>query len=163
MKTLVLVRHAKSSWEDPRLADRDRPLNPRGRRDAPEMGRRLAARDAPPDRILTSPAVRAATTAAVVAEAVGYAERVVEIERLYGASSGEILDVIQGIDDRFDRVFLFGHNPGLTDLVNELSAPTIPNVPTCGVVEFRIEEGSWSDVRADTVTRVDFDYPKRRE
>lgn len=110
MKTLVLVRHAKSSWKDPGLADRDRPLNPRGRRDAPEMGRRLAARGTP-DRIVTSPALRAATTAAVIAEAVGYPEReIVEDERLYGAGSEEILEVIRGIEDRFERVFLLGQH-----------------------------------------------------
>lgn len=163
MKTLVLVRHAKSSWKDPGLADRDRPLNPRGRRDAPEMGRRLAARGASPDRILTSPALRAATTAAVIAEAVGYPQReIVEDERLYGAGSEEILEVIRGVEDRFDRVFLLGHNPGLTDLVNELSDEPIRNVPTCGVVKFRIAGKSWSDVGRDTAVRVDFDYPKRR-
>ena len=163
MKTLVLVRHAKSSWKDPELADRDRPLNPRGRRDAPEMGRRLAARGETPDRIVTSPALRAATTATVIAEAVGYPEReIVEDERLYGAGSEEILEVIRGVEDRLDRVFLIGHNPGLTDLVNELSDEPIRNVPTCGVVKFRIAGESWSDVRRDTAMRVDFDYPKRR-
>jgi phosphohistidine phosphatase len=163
LKTLVLVRHAKSSWKDPELTDRDRPLNPRGRRDAPEMGRRLVSREAAPDLIVTSPAVRAATTARVIADAVGYPEEgIVEDERLYGASSSEILDVIREIGDRFDRVFLFGHNPGLTDLVNDLSPEPIENVPTCGVVEFRIESGSWGGVGRDTVARADFDYPKRR-
>ena len=161
MKTLVLVRHAKSSWKDPELADRDRPLNPRGRRDAPEMGRRLAARGEPPDRIVTSPALRAATTATVIAEAVGYPKReIVEDERLYGAGSEEILEVMRGVEDRLDRVFLIGHNPGLTDFVNELSDEPIRNVPTCGVVEFRIAGESWSDIRRDTAKRVDFDYPK---
>ena len=162
MRTLVLVRHAKSSWKDAELADRDRPLNPRGRRDAPEMGRRLAARGATPDRIVTSPAFRAATTASVIADAVGYPEReIIQDERLYGAGSEEILEVIRGIENRFDRVFLFGHNPGLTDLVNKLSEEPIPNVPTCGVVEFRIAGEAWRDVRRDTVMRVEFDYPKR--
>jgi phosphohistidine phosphatase len=164
MKTFVLVRHAKSSWKNRELADRDRPLNPRGRREAPEMGRRLATRGATPDQIVTSPALRAATTASVFAEAVGYPEReIVEDERLYDAGWREILDVIRGVEDRFDRVFLFGHNPGLTDLVNELSDEPIRNMPTCGVMEFRIACESWSDVRRDTVMRVDFDYPKRRD
>lgn len=162
MKTLVLVRHAKSSWKDPGLADRDRPLNPRGRRDAPKMGRRLAARGASPDLILTSPAVRAVTTARIIAEIVGYPEReIVEDERLYAADSGEILEVIRGVEDRFERVFLCGHNPGLTDLVNELSDEPIANVPTCGVVELQVVRGSWREARRDTVRQVEFDYPKK--
>lgn len=161
MKTLVLIRHAKSSWKDPQLADRDRLLNPRGARDAPEMGRRLA-RGSSPDLILTSPAVRAATTAGVIAESVGYPRgEIVQDERLYGAAAREILEVIRGIEDRHERVFVFGHNPGLTDLVNALSQAPIPNLPTCGVVEFRIEAEVWGDVRRDAVIRTDFDYPKR--
>lgn len=127
------------------------------------MGRRLAASGASPDLVLTSPAVRAATTAGVIAEAVGYpASGIVVDERLYGAGPGEILEVIRGIEDRHERVFLFGHNPGLTDLVNDLSETPIENVPTCGVVEFKVESGSWREVRPDTVRRVEFDYPKRR-
>ncbi len=163
MKALGLVRHAKSSWRDARLPDRDRPLNRRGERDAPEMGRRLAARGFAPDLVVTSPAVRAATTARIIARALGYPEgRIVEDERLYDAASGEILDVIRGLEDRCDRALVFGHNPGLTDLVNALSHDWIPNVPTCGVVEFRIDGGHWSDVGRGVVQRTDFDYPKRR-
>ncbi len=163
MKTLFLVRHAKSSWKDHSLADRDRPLNKRGKRDAPEMGRRLAARGGAPDLIVSSPAVRALATARVVADAVVYPTReIVEDERLYMASADGLLDGIRGLDDRFDRVFLFGHNPGLTDLVNDLSEDEIENVPTCGVVEFRVEVERWKDLGSEAVERVDFDYPKRR-
>jgi phosphohistidine phosphatase len=162
MKTLVLIRHAKSSWKDVSLADRNRPLNRRGKRDAPEMGRRLAARKGAPDLVVSSPVVRALTTAQVIAEAVGYpVKRIVEDERLYGANQAKLLDVIRGLDDRFDRVFLFSHNPGLTDLVNALSDQALDNVPTCGFVEFRVDADGWAKVGPNTVQRIDFDYPKR--
>ena len=163
MKTLVVIRHAKSSWNDASLADRDRPLNQRGERDAPEMGRRLAARGGAPDLVVSSPAVRAFTTARAIAEAVGYpVKRIVENERLYGADGAELLDAIRGLDERFQRVFLFSHNPGLTDLVNALSEEArIDNVPTCGVVEFQVHADRWADVGPGTVQRIDFDYPKR--
>lgn len=163
MKTLVLIRHAKSSWNDASLADRDRPLNPRGERDAPEMGRRLAATGDAPDLVVSSPAVRALTTARAIAEAVGYpVKKIGENERLYGAGRTQLLQEIRGLDDRFQRVFLFSHNPGLTDLVNALSEEArIDNVPTCGVVEFRVDADRWANVGPGTVQRIGFDYPKR--
>jgi phosphohistidine phosphatase len=161
LKTLVLIRHAKSSWKDASLADRDRPLNKRGKRDAPEMGRRLAARGGAPDLIVSSPATRALATARVIAEAVGYpVDGIREDERIYMASPAELLEAIRGLDDGHERVFLFGHNPGLTELVNELSEPALDNVPTCGVVELRLAADRWADLSPDKVQRADFDTPK---
>lgn len=161
MKTLVLVRHAKSSWKDASLADRDRPLNDRGKRDAPEMGRRLAARGEAPDLIVSSPAARALATARVIAEAVGYpVDRIREDERIYMAGPADLLGAIHDLDDDDDRVFLFGHNPGLTDLVNALSVPAVENVPTCGVVEFRLTGVRWADLSRETVRRASFMTPK---
>ena len=161
MKTLILIRHAKSSWKDASLADRDRPLNKRGKRDAPEMGRRLAARGGAPDLIVSSPATRALATARVIAEAVGYpVDGIREDERIYMASPAELLEAIRGLDDGHERVFLFGHNPGLTELVNELSEPALDNVPTCGVVELRLAADRWADLSPDKVQRADFDTPK---
>ncbi|MGH7542634.1 MAG: SixA phosphatase family protein [Gemmatimonadota bacterium] len=161
MKTLVLVRHAKSSWKDASLADRDRPLNDRGKRDAPEMGRRLAARGEAPDLIVSSPAARALATARVIAEAVGYpVDRIREDERIYMAGPADLLGAIHDLDDDDDRVFLFGHNPGLTDLVNALSVPAVENVPTCGVVEFRLTGDRWADLSRETVRRASLMTPK---
>ena len=161
MKTLILIRHAKSSWKDASLADRDRPLNKRGKRDAPEMGRRLAARGGAPDLIVSSPATRALATARVIAEAVGYpVDGIREDERIYMASPAELLEAIRGLDDGHERVFLFGHNPGLTELVNELSEPALDNVPTCGVVELRLAADRWADLSPDKIQRADFDTPK---
>lgn len=161
MKTLVLVRHAKSSWKDDSLADRDRPLNKRGKRDAPGMARRLADLVGGPDLIVSSPARRALTTARVVAEAVGYPVDAIRVdERIYQATPADILEVIRGLEDGIDRVFLFGHNPGLTELVNELSEPAVDNVPTCGVVDLRLVAGRWADISPTNVRREAFLTPK---
>ena len=162
MRTLTLIRHAKSSWKDPSLSDRDRPLNKRGRRDAPEMGRRLAARSGAPDLLISSPAVRAWTTAVAIAEAVGYPVDAVQAdERLYMASPSEILAVLRDLGGGLERIFLVAHNPGLTDLVNELSSPAVDNVPTCGVVELRVEAERWTDLGRESVRRELFDTPKK--
>jgi phosphohistidine phosphatase len=161
MKTLVLVRHAKSSWKDASLADRDRPLNRRGKRDAPKMGDELADLVGAPDLIVSSPAARAIATARIVADVVGYpVDGIREDGRMYEASPAEILEVIRELDDERDRVFLFGHNPGLTDLVNELSEPAVDSVPTCGAVEFRLAAERWADLSRATVRRVAFVTPK---
>ena len=161
MKTLVLVRHAKSSWKDASLADRDRSLNKRGKRDAPRMGRRLADLVGTPDLIVSSPATRAMETARIIAEEVGYpVDGIREDERIYEAGPAGILDVVRGLEDEMDRVVLFGHNPGLTDLVNELTEPTVDNVPTCGVVELRLAAERWADVSRTTVRRAAFVTPK---
>ncbi|HKY61276.1 MAG TPA: histidine phosphatase family protein [Gemmatimonadota bacterium] len=161
MKTLVLVRHAKSSWKDDSIADRDRPLNKRGKRDAPVMARRLAELVGKPDLILSSPARRALATARVVAEATGYPiEAIHEDERIYQATPAGILAVIRGLEDGIDRVFLVGHNPGLTELVNELSEPAVDNVPTCGVVDLRLTAGGWAGISRANVRRQSFLTPK---
>jgi phosphohistidine phosphatase len=161
MKTLVLVRHAKSSWKDTSLADRDRPLNRRGKRDAPRMGDQLADLVGAPDLIVTSPAARAIATARIIAGVVGYpVDGIREDERIYEASPAEILEVMRELDDDRDRVFLFGHNPGLTDLVNELSEPAIDSVPTCGAVELRLAADRWADISRATVRRAAFITPK---
>jgi phosphohistidine phosphatase len=163
MKILTLVRHAKSSWKNPDLADHERPLNKRGERDAPEMGRRLAAQGQCPDLIVTSPAVRAKVTAETIAEAVGYrVGDIVEDERIYEANAGKLLDVIRELDDSHRHVMLFGHNPGFTHLVNRLAEDAVDNVPTCGVVQLEHEGGSWSEVGRLGSMTMDFDYPKNQ-
>ena len=161
MKTLLLVRHAKSSWKDDSLPDHDRPLNKRGKRDVPEMGRRLADLVGTPDLIVSSPARRALATARIIAEETGYpVDGIREDERIYQAGQAEILDVLRGLDDVQDRVFLIGHNPGLTDLVNQLSEPPVDNVPTCGVVELRLAAERWADIARETIRREAFITPK---
>jgi phosphohistidine phosphatase len=125
------------------------------------MGRRLAEQIGRPDLIVSGPAARAMATARIVAEAVGYpAQEIREDERICEAGPARILAVIHDLDDARGRVFLFGHNPGLTDLVNALSDPAIDNVPTCGAVELRLATGSWADVARATVRRLSFTTPK---
>ena len=161
MKELVLVRHAKSSWKDPTLDDRSRPLNKRGERDAPEMGTRLARRTGRPDRIVSSPAVRALETAQIIAKKLGYARRSIAVEeRRYGAGVAELLEVIRSADDSVATLMLFGHNPGLTELANHLGPRPIPNLPTCGVLHLRFETGTWSVVGFARGDEVLFDFPK---
>ena len=122
VKTLYLIRHAKSSWEDTALVDKDRPLNDRGQRDAPTMGERLAKRNVKPDLILSSPAVRALTTAEIIAKKLDYRRKdIVVSERLYAVEADDLLDVIHQLGDKVESVMLFGHNPELTELAHCLS------------------------------------------
>ena len=129
MKTLFLIRHAKSSWDDTTLPDKDRPLNDRGRRDAPKMGERLAKRNVKPDLILSSPAVRALRTAEIIAKKLDYRRKIVVNEQLYAVGADDLLDVIHQLGDKVERVMLFGHNPELTELAHRLSGE-ITHMPT---------------------------------
>ena len=122
MKTLFLIRHAKSSWADPALPDKDRPLGDRGRRDARKMGKRLAKRDVKPDLILSSPARRALTTAEIIAKKLDYKRKNIVVEdRLYSSAVDDLLNVVQKLSDKVERVMLFGHNPELTEFAHRLS------------------------------------------
>jgi len=161
MKTLFLVRHAKSSRDDPSLPDRDRPLDDRGKQDAPKMGRRLAKRDVKPDLLLSSPALRALTTAHLIAEEVGYKRKdIVVDDRLYASSADDLLAVIRALDKKLNRVMLFGHNPEFTDLAHRLSSEII-DMPTSAVVEFNFDTKAWSDVGEVQPAKVALDYPKK--
>jgi phosphohistidine phosphatase len=161
MKTLFLVRHAKSSRDDPTLSDKDRPLNDRGKRDAPEMGERLAKRNAKPDLILSSPAKRALKTAKIIASKLEYKPKdIVVDDRLYAVEADELLRVIQTLDDDLDRVMIFGHNPEMTELAHRLSSEIV-HMPTCAVAEFTFDAKSWSSIGADKPATVELDYPKR--
>ncbi|MDH3585076.1 MAG: histidine phosphatase family protein [Phycisphaerae bacterium] len=161
MKTLFLLRHAKSSWNQAGLTDRQRPLNRRGRRDAPEMGRRLARRDIGPDLIVSSPAERALTTAKIVAEQLGRDPARVLIDTdIYAASVPDLLQVIRDFDPSHACILLVGHNPALTDTVNHLTGSVIPNVPTCGLAEIEMAEDAWASAGENSARLVNFDYPK---
>lgn len=162
MKKLTLVRHAKSSWKHPGLSDYERPLNSRGREDAPMMGQHLAERGLEPDLLVSSPAVRAMATAEAIAEALEYPlEEILEDPQLYLAGTIDWLEVIWGFDDALDHVMCVGHNPGLTDLVNEISPLIVDNVPTCGVIELEFDTETWTQVGHIRAVRAEFDYPKK--
>jgi phosphohistidine phosphatase len=165
MKTLYIVRHAKSSWDDPGLADFDRPLNERGKKDAPRMGKRLKKKDVHPQLMLSSPAKRAYSTSKKIAEVLGYeATNIKTDEDLYHAEPGVILSVLKRISDNVSVVVVFGHNPGFTEFVNELGTDTdIDNIPTCGVVAFSLPIDSWKEIRFKSGKQLFFDYPKSKE
>jgi phosphohistidine phosphatase len=161
MKILTLIRHAKSSWDDSALPDKDRPLNKRGLRDAPAMGKRLAKHGVRPDLILSSPATRALTTAEAIAEQIGYPSQAIVVnDRLYISSAGELLAVVRKLDNALERVMLFGHNPGLTDLADQLSSDKIDNIPTCGVVQLTFDIDAWTSIGTDKAAHVEVDSPR---
>ena len=160
MKTLILVRHAKSSRDDPALPDRERPLNDRGLKDAPMMGQRLAKAHVKPDLIVSSPAVRALTTAQAIAREIGYDEHHVEVdERLYATSSDALLAIVHTLDKKLDRVMLFGHNPEFTALAHRLSDEVV-DMPTCAVAEFRYDTKTWADIGGIAPAKVALSAPK---
>jgi phosphohistidine phosphatase len=162
MKTLTLVRHAKSSWKHPELADRERPLNKRGKRDAPVMGRRIEKHGIRPSLLICSPAVRAWKTARVIAGEIGYPIEFLQREDgLYLASLDNWLDVIAAQDNGFNSIMAFGHNPGLTDFANFLSPGLTHNVPTAGVVCINIDCDDWMLYERPETELVVYDYPKR--
>ncbi|UCD25855.1 MAG: histidine phosphatase family protein [Gemmatimonadota bacterium] len=164
MKTLSLVRHAKSSWKDRTLADHDRPLNKRGKRDAPRMGRRLAKSGVRPDLIVTSTAVRARLTAETIATEIGYpVAHIMMDQEIYHAGTNGLLDLIRSLGDANDHVMLFGHNPDITELVNCLTDTYLENVPTCGIAHIRFDTNSWTNVGSVAAELLEFDYPKRIE
>ncbi len=163
MKTLTLVRHAKSSWKDNSLADRERPLNKRGKRDAPEMGRRIAAAGIRPSLIVSSPAVRAWTTAKIVAGQIGYPREFLQRDNaLYLASVNGILDAIVAQDPGFNSLMLVGHNPGFTDFANYLVPGLTNNIPTAGVVSVEFDSDDWSLYDKPPAELLLYDYPKKR-
>jgi phosphohistidine phosphatase len=163
MKTLTLVRHAKSSWKDERLDDHDRPLAPRGHRDAPRIGKRLARRGLDPDLLLTSTAARARATADYLAAALGLGSSRIRVERrVYLASPGELLDIITGLDDELGSVLLVGHNPGLTELANMLLPSLhLDNLPTAGVVAIKCDTARWQNLDSAALALDFCEFPKK--
>jgi phosphohistidine phosphatase len=162
MKKLFVVRHAKSSWDNPSLDDIDRPLNKRGKRNAPEMGQRLAQRDVMPDLMLSSPAKRALSTAKRIAKEISYPkEKIVVDDRIYHGTNQEVIDVLREQENALTTIMIFGHNPGFTDLVNHLSDSSIYNIPTCGLAEIDFDIVSWEDIGKSKGQLIEFDYPKK--
>ncbi len=164
MKTLYMVRHAKSSWDDPFLDDMDRPLNKRGKSDAARMGKRLNERELSPDFILSSPAERALSTCILIAEKIGYMAKNIHTDgKLYHASEEELLSIVRKMNDHNDEVMIVGHNPGLTDFVNSLSQDLVTdNLPTCGIVAISLNVDSWKQAEWGKGQVVFYDFPKNR-
>jgi phosphohistidine phosphatase len=165
MKRLILLRHAKSSWDDQGLSDHDRPLSRRGLSDAPRMGEHLAMAGIAPDLLLTSSALRARTTAELVSRSLQPPGPATRIDpAIYLASPGKLLEVLAGVDDEIDELMLVGHNPGLTQLANML-LPELKlfNLPTAGAVAIDCEASGWSALDAGSFRLVLYDFPKNTE
>ncbi len=163
MKRLTLLRHAKSSWDEAGLDDFDRPLNPRGRRDAPQMGRRLRETAQVPDLLISSPAVRAVTTARMAAREMGFPEeRIIEDRSLYHASARELFAVVQSLETRAGHLMLVGHNPGLTDFASSLSDARIDNLPTASLFCVDLDIIDWDQLGPGAGRFVYYDFPKNK-
>lgn len=162
MKTLLLVRHAKSSWTDPDMDDFDRPLNKRGKAAAPEMAERISSRGTIPQLIISSPAKRARSTAKIMAREWKYPRQAILLEEeLYLCYASTFLKVITKIDDDFDQVAIFAHNPGITDFANYLTEEMrIDNVPTAGIFAIAADTDCWKDFDRAKKRFLFFDYPK---
>ena len=164
MKTLYLVRHAKSSWKYPDLDDFERPLNKRGRKSAPFMGTILKKLKVAPDLILSSPANRASMTARIIADKIGYPlDKIRYSESIYEFSANALIDIIEQLEDGVDKVMLVGHNPALTDLANYIGDKAISNLPTGGVFCADLNIPSWAKI-SDRCGKVKFfEFPKKHE
>lgn len=162
MKTLYFLRHAKSSWKDAELSDIDRPLNKRGKENAPLMGRHLRKLKVNPQLIISSPSKRTMTTALIVANKIGYEEKNIKIDMgLYGANVAEIVQLIFHLDDTLKKVMLVGHNPSFTLIVDYFTGQPIDNMPTTGLVQIDFDCKSWKDITAKGGKLKLFEYPKK--
>ena len=161
MKTVILVRHAKSDWNDPFLSDFDRPLNERGKRDAPVMAHRLLDKKIKVDCFISSPARRARRTARTFAEVYKVDKEDIQFhDELYGAGEEVFYDVISKAKNKWNTIALFSHNPGLTDFANQLTDARTDNIPTCGIFAVKADCEDWKDFRKAKKEFWFFDYPK---
>jgi phosphohistidine phosphatase len=160
MKELLVLRHAKSSWNDISLRDFDRPLNKRGRMDAPRMGKLLVEQDLVPDLIITSAAVRARLTAEAVAESSGYDAEIFETSELYMAMPEDYIAVLNHVQDSNTLVMVVGHNPGIEDLIEDLTGEWY-RMPTAALAHIQLDIDSWQSLDAESEGElVNNWYPK---
>jgi len=162
MKRLLLIRHAKSSWDDASQADVDRPLNARGSRDAEAMAKRLAEQVKKIDVFFSSPAKRAKTTARkFVAAYKAGKEQLVLVDGLYLAPESFFYSFISNTENRFNTIAVFAHNPGITEFANDLAtAVKTDNIPTCGIFAVTINIDNWKDFKPARKELLFYDYPK---
>ena len=162
MKTLYLVRHAKSSWKYPNLDDFERPLNKRGRKSAPIMGKVLKKLKVTPDLVLSSPANRAAMTARIIAASINYPlENIRYSETIYEFSESVLIHVVKQIDDAVNKAMVVGHNPAINGLANYIGDQPIGNIPTCGVFCVELDISSWTKISEHGGKLKFFEFPKK--
>jgi len=162
---LTLIRHAKSDWDDRSLSDFQRPLNPRGRRDAPTMARRFVAglvREPTTSLLLvSSPALRALSTAQIFAETLAIAQAAIVLEpRIYEASPGTLLEIVRGFAETDRHVLLFGHNPGLSDFARIMAECPFSEMPTCAAAHLRFNT-RWRDLNPGDGELLRYNFPKQ--
>jgi phosphohistidine phosphatase len=161
MKTLLLIRHAKSSWDDSSISDFDRPLNDRGKTDAPEMAKRLRDKKIKIDAFVSSPAKRAKKTCKYFAKEFDLDKDDIIIEAaLYEAGEENFYKVIAGLDNKLDHVAIFSHNPGITYFANILTDTRVDNMPTCSVFAVKSDSEKWTDFKESKREFWFFDSPK---
>jgi phosphohistidine phosphatase len=153
MKSLLVLRHAKSSWDNARLGDHDRPLNARGQKDAPRVGHLLRTEDLVPDLIVSSSAERALATAEAAALAAGYEAEIIVARALYHADVDTCLELLAGLPDEVNRVMLVGHNPTWEMLVESLTGE-MELMPTAALAHIRLPLASWQDLTDSTVGKL---------
>ena len=162
MKTLYLVRHAKSSWKYPNLDDFERPLNKRGRKNAPLMGKVLKKLKVAPDLVISSPANRASMTARIIAAAIDYPlENILYSEAIYEFSENALIHVVKQIDDAVNKAMVVGHNPAINGMANYIGDQPISNIPTCGVFCVDLNISSWAKIGKDCGKLKFFEFPKK--
>jgi len=144
MKTLLLMRHAKSDWGEQYTSDLERPLNPRGLRDAPRMAAFLATQQPLPEIIVTSPARRARATAEYVAKERDFTGELVLDRRIYLATPSMLMEVIQNLPEEVERAMLVGHNPGTEDVIELLCGGNV-RMPTAAIASLRLHVSQWAD------------------
>ncbi|WP_316821133.1 SixA phosphatase family protein [Pedobacter gandavensis] len=160
-KQLLLIRHGKSDWGNSHISDFDRPLNARGLRNAPEMATRILKKDQVPQLLVSSPAVRALTTARNFAQVWNKPlSQIQEETTIYEANVPALLKIVNQLNNKHHSVALFGHNPGLTEFANYLSNANIYNIPTCGTVLIEFPFEKWEEISHHTGNLLAFDYPK---
>ena len=162
IKTLLVVRHAKSSWDIASINDFERPLNDRGKKDAPVMAKRLTDKDIVIEAFVSSPAKRAKKTAELFCGVYGRAEEeIIFVSKLYHAPVEVFYEVVEELDEAFSKVAIFSHNPGITEFVNTLvEGVKIDNLPTCAIFAIQAHADKWKDFKKSKKEFLFFDYPK---
>lgn len=164
MKRLLMVRHAKSDWGDLSLKDFDRPLNKRGKENAPDMGNRLRNRHYYVDQIVSSSSKRTKQTSKRIADAIGYErDNIIWVDELYHANKDRIRETIYTLDKNIESVMIVCHNTGITDFVNSLAGYVTDNLPTCGMVAFEVDCKKWKHFDEAEKKLVFYDYPRSRD
>ena len=153
MKSLMLMRHAKSSWDDPSQTDHDRPLNPRGRRDAPKIACWISEQSFDPDCILSSSAARALETAELLHDTLKSDFEIQVAPSLYHASPEQILNCVRSLPIESERAILVAHNPGMGELVGMLGG-TWGNYPTAAISVFQIEIDDWAELDRSSILKL---------